>query len=310
MNHELKATIEDQPAPDANEEYLLYQTLLGAWPLDDDDAVEQPPQSFIERIQEYMIKALREAKIHSSWLNPDEEYEQSVHDFISKILSSDGSFAKDFAEFQAPIARAGMFNSLSQTLLKIAAPGVPDFYQGTEIWDFSLVDPDNRRPIDYEHRKRLLDSLRGEEAGDRASLADDLLSRSQDGRIKMFVTTGALDYRQNNRDLFEWGEYLPLQPAGDRERHVVSFARRLGEKTAIVIATRFFMRMAPSPPVGGEAWGDTAILLGDDVAGCYRDVFTGGTIRARKRPNGDEDGYELPLAEALAHLPLALLERV
>src|SRR6266542_4851678 len=111
------------------------------------------PQSFVQRIQEYMVKALREAKIHSSWLNPDEEYEQAARDFITKILLPEGPFAKDFAEFQAPIARAGMFNSLSQTLLKITAPGVPDFYQGTEIWDFSLVDPDNRRPVDYEHRK-------------------------------------------------------------------------------------------------------------------------------------------------------------
>jgi (1->4)-alpha-D-glucan 1-alpha-D-glucosylmutase len=257
-----------------------------------------------------MIKALREAKIHSSWLNPDDEYEQAVHNFISKILSSDGAFAKDFAEFQSPIARAGMFNSLSQTLLKIAAPGVPDFYQGTEVWDFSMVDPDNRRPIDYERRKRLLDSLRCVKTGDRASLADDLLRSATDGRIKILITTGALNYRRNNRDLFERGEYLPLQPAGERERHVVSFARRTGDRAAIVIATRFFIRMALSPPVGREAWGDTTVLMGDELAGCYRDVFTGKIVRARNRLNGDDHGDELPLAEALAHLPLALLERV
>jgi (1->4)-alpha-D-glucan 1-alpha-D-glucosylmutase len=134
----------------------------------------------------------------------------------------------------------------------------------------------------------------------------------------MFVTTVALNYRQNNRDLFERGEYLQLQPAGARERHVVSFARRLGDKTAIVIATRFFSRLTPWAPVGREAWGDTAILMGDELAGCYRDVFTGRTVRARKRPAGNEDreedggadGDELPVAEALAHLPVALLERV
>jgi (1->4)-alpha-D-glucan 1-alpha-D-glucosylmutase len=311
MNRDLKTAIEDMPAPDANEEYLLYQTLLGAWPL---DAAGEPPQSFVQRIQEYMIKALREAKIHSSWLNPDEEYEQAAGDFISKILTPDGAFAKDFAEFQAPIARAGMFNSLSQTLLKISAPGVPDFYQGTEIWDFSLVDPDNRRPIDYEHRKRLLDSLRDKGAGDRASLVDDLLRSPQDGRIKMFVTTAALNYRQNNRDLFERGEYLPLQPAGERERHVVSFARKIDGKAAIVIATRFFIRLMSGLPIGREAWGATAILTGDELAGCYRDVFTGRIVRSRKRPDGNEDGAEsanaLPVAEALAHLPVALLERV
>jgi (1->4)-alpha-D-glucan 1-alpha-D-glucosylmutase len=311
MNRDLKTVIEDHAAPDANEEYLLYQTLLGAWPL---DAAGGPPQSFVQRIQAYMVKALREAKIHSSWLNPDEEYEQAARDFISKVLSPESAFAKDFAEFQAPIARAGMFNSLSQTLLKITSPGVPDFYQGTEIWDFSLVDPDNRRPVDYEHRKRLLDSLRDKGAGDRTSLADDLLRSAPDGRIKMFVTTGALHYRQNDRDLFERGEYLPLQTAGERDRHVVSFARKLGDKTAIVIATRFFMRLTPGAPIGREAWGDTAILTGDELAGCYRDVFTGRVVRARKRPGGneggDEGGNELPVAEALAHLPVALLERI
>ena len=347
MNLELKTAIEDRAAPDANEEYLLYQTLLGAWPLDSDcglriaacgfmkveksernkgedfggadetnpqSAIRNPqsenPQSFVQRIQEYMIKALREAKIHSSWLNPDEEYEQAMRDFIAKILSPKGAFVRDFADFQAPIARAGMFNSLSQTLLKIAAPGVPDFYQGTEVWDFSLVDPDNRRPVDYEHRKHLLDSLRDKGADDRASLADDLLRRSPDGRIKMFIATGALNYRQNNRDLFERGEYLPLQPSGERERHVVSFARRIGDKTAIVIATRFFIRLTSGLPIGPEAWGATAVIMNDELAGCYRDVFTGRNIHARKRQNGSEDGNALPLAEALAHLPVALLERV
>ncbi len=350
MNRDLKTVIEDHAAPDANEEYLLYQTLLGAWPLDaasdcglriadcglkkeeerernkEEDfglawcrggadeinplSAIRNPQSFVQRIQEYMVKALREAKIHSSWLNPDEEYEQAARDFITKILLPEGPFAKDFAEFQAPIARAGMFNSLSQTLLKITAPGVPDFYQGTEIWDFSLVDPDNRRPVDYEHRKRLLDSLRDKEAGDRTSLADDLLRSAPDGRIKMFVTTDALHYRQNNRDLFERGEYLQLQPAGERDRHVVSFARKIGDKTAIVIATRFFIRLTPGAPILREAWGDTAILTGDELAGCYRDIFTGRSVHARKRPGANEDGNELPVAEALAHLPVALLERI
>ena len=156
--------------------------------------------------------------------------------------------------------------------------------------------------------------MRDKEAGDRRSLADDLLRSAPDGLIKMFVTTDALHYRQNNRDLFERGEYLPLQPVGERERHVVSFARRIGDKTAIVIATRFFMRLTHGGPVGREAWGDTAILMNDELAGCYRDVFTSRTVYARKRPEGNEGGEEagneLPVAEALAHLPVALLERV
>ncbi|MGE0128427.1 MAG: malto-oligosyltrehalose synthase [Blastocatellales bacterium] len=305
MNHALKTMIEDQPAPDANDEYLLYQTLVGAWPIESMD--QQRRQSFVQRIQEYMIKALREAKIHSSWLNPDEEYEQAVRDFVSNVLSSD-PFVSDFIEFHAPISRAGMFNSLSQTLLKSAVPGVPDFYQGTEIWDFSLVDPDNRRAVDYEHRKQLLDSLRASGTSDQAALANDLMRNAEDGRIKMFVTTGALNHRRNNRDLFERGEYLPLQSAGERERHVVSFARRLGDKTAIVVATRFFIRLINGghPPVGDEVWGDTAILLNDELAGCYRDVFTGRNVCTQER----RGGLGLSVAETLAQLPVALLERV
>jgi len=308
-NRDLKTMIEDQAAPDTNEEYLLYQTLVGAWPLDSPVEAYAAP-SFVQRIQEYMIKALREAKVHSSWLNPDEEYEQAMRDFISKILSADGAFARDFAEFQFPIARAGMFNSLSQTLLKITAPGVPDFYQGTEIWDFSLVDPDNRRPVDYEHRKRLLDSLRDGgrdgETDDQASRASELMRNAEDGRIKMFAVSRALNFRRDNRDLFESGEYLPLQPAGERERHVVSFARRAGDRAAIVIATRFFTRLSSGAPIGHEVWGDTAILMNDELAGCYRDVFTGRSVHSRSR----RDGNELPVAEALAHLPVTLLERV
>ncbi|MGH9769145.1 MAG: malto-oligosyltrehalose synthase [Blastocatellia bacterium] len=333
MNRGLKTMIEDQAAPDANEEYLLYQTMVGAWQPEGpirglvETQDRQTPQPFVQRIQEYMVKALREAKVHSSWLNPDEEYEQAVRDFISKILSGGGAFIGDFIEFQAPIARAGMFNSLSQTLLKITVPGVPDFYQGTEIWDFSLVDPDNRRPVDYEYRKRLLDSLlvggpadvpsdRPSDISDRpsdieddqAALAGNLMRDAEDGRIKMFITTGALNYRKNNRDLFELGEYLPLQPAGERERHVVSFARRFGDRTAIIIATRFAARLTAGshPPIGPEVWGDTAVLMNDELAGCYRDVFTGASVCALAL----QDGYGLPLAEICGHLPVALLERI
>jgi (1->4)-alpha-D-glucan 1-alpha-D-glucosylmutase len=325
LNRDLKTMIDEQAAPDANEEYLLYQTLIGVWPLDPAGAAEggQSSEAFTHRIQEYMIKALREAKAHSSWLNPDEEYEQAMRDFISKVLSSD-AFVGDFTEFQAPIARAGMYNSLSQTLLKATAPGVPDFYQGTEIWDFSLVDPDNRRPVDYDRRIRLLESLRlppqgggarsgreGEPADHEealSALADELIRDAGDGRVKMFVTSRALNFRRDNRELFERGAYLPLQTDGGRERHVVSFARKLGDKAAIVIATRFALRLTGSAerPIGPEVWGDTSVLINEELAGCYRDVFTGASVCARPR----EDGASLSLSETCARLPVALLERV
>jgi (1->4)-alpha-D-glucan 1-alpha-D-glucosylmutase len=301
LNRDLKTIIEDSAAPDENEEYLLYQTLIGAWPFAVEDGESR--QSFVNRIQEYLIKAVREAKIHSSWLNPDEEYERAVRDFVERLLAAESPFISEFAEFQAPIARAGMFNSLSQTLLKIAAPGVPDFYQGTELWDFSLVDPDNRRAVDYERRKQLLAELRASE-GEMAALARDLMRSAEDGRIKLFVTSRGLNYRMNNRELFERGEYLPLKTAGENERHVVAFVRRLGDRTAIVIATRFFSRLIDDSraPVGAEAWGDTAVALNEELTGHYRDIFTGERVCAQR--------HGLPLAEACAHLPLALLDRV
>src|SRR5581483_10679020 len=225
LNREMKKTIDGRAAPDANEEYLLYQTLIGAWPFVIDG--EDEYQSFVRRIEEYLIKAIREAKVHSSWLHSNEEYEQAVRDFVQAILDPASAFFRDFGEFQRPVARAGMFNSLSQTLLKVTAPGVPDFYQGSELWDFSLVDPDNRRPVDYAHRQQLLASLRRNESADRAALADELLRQAEDGRVKMFVTSRALCYRRDNRELFDRGEYAPLQTSGERERHVVAFARKI-----------------------------------------------------------------------------------
>jgi (1->4)-alpha-D-glucan 1-alpha-D-glucosylmutase len=299
--------------PDANEEYLLYQTLVGAWPLAPLDAADAHDE-FVERIQAYMNKALKEAKVHTSWVNPNEAYERAMREFVRAILvpCAGNRFLAEFVEFQKPVARAGMFNSLSQTLLKIAAPGVPDFYQGNEIWNFSLVDPDNRRPVDYAHRQRLLASLREEKsAQDRASLIDKLVGSPEDGRIKLYVTSRALAFRRDKRELFEQGEYLPLRASGRRAKNIVAFARRLNETEVLIVAGRFFMRLgaaaASRPPVGPEVWGDSVLSLGDQLEpGRYRDVLTGLEVSAH-----DQDGKgALPLAAVLAHLPVALLERV
>jgi (1->4)-alpha-D-glucan 1-alpha-D-glucosylmutase len=201
-----------------------------------------------------------------------------------------------------------MFNSLSHTLLKIAAPGVPDFYQGTEIWNFSLVDPDNRRPADYERCKRALDSLRASEGTNREAMAEDLLRNAEDGRIKLFITSRALNYRREHRELFERGEYTPLQTAGDRERHAVAFNRRHNGKIVIVAAARFFSKLADHAllPVGGEVWGNTAIVMNEELAGCYRDVFTGRSVCAQSR----QQTSALMLSEVFMNLPIALLENV
>ena len=145
-----KRQIDEKSRPDANEEYLLYQTLVGTWPLQ--GMASDQHAEYVKRIQAYMQKALHEAKIHSSWINPNVEYERALDSFVATALSSsaDNAFLEDFQQFQAPIAKAGIWNSLSQLLLKIASPGVPDFYQGTELWSFHLVDPDNRGPIDFD----------------------------------------------------------------------------------------------------------------------------------------------------------------
>jgi (1->4)-alpha-D-glucan 1-alpha-D-glucosylmutase len=308
MNRAHKSRVEGAEAPDANEEYLFYQTLVGTWPLAPmDDAAHA---EYVSRVQEYLHKALKEAKLHTSWINPDEAYEQAVREFVAGVLTAGegNQFLRDFAQFQRLTARCGMLNSLSQTLLKIASPGVPDFYQGTELWSLTLVDPDNRRPVDYEQRRALLATLRGAGEADGAALAEELLAQPEDGRVKLYVTTRALNFRRARRSLFSRGEYAPLGVEGRRAENVVAFARRHGEAEAVVVAGRFFTRLGVGSDgplrLSAEAWGDTALRLGDGHAGArYRDLFTGVEFDA-----GD-DGT-LPLARLLSPLPVALLERV
>jgi (1->4)-alpha-D-glucan 1-alpha-D-glucosylmutase len=266
---------------------------------------------YVGRVREYMLKALKEAKVHTSWINPNEEYERAVADFVAsaldpaKVNGEDNAFLRDFAEFQAPVARAGMLNSLSQTLLKATAPGVPDFYQGTELWELTLVDPDNRRPVDYEQRRAMLAALRDVGRGDVTEFVEGLLEQPEDGRVKMYVTARALDFRRARRELFARGQYLPLRAAGRRAESVVSFARALGGEAAVVVAARFFTRLGTGRTgplrLSREAWGDTRLHLGE-WAGRYRDVFSGREFDAG-------DG-ELRLAEVLSPLPVALLARI
>ncbi|HEX8141604.1 MAG TPA: malto-oligosyltrehalose synthase [Pyrinomonadaceae bacterium] len=307
-----KTTIGGAEAPDANEEYLLYQTLVGAWPLSQMN--EDEHREFVTRIQDYMNKALKEAKLHTSWINPNETYDAAVREFVSKILEpcERNRFLADFTEFQQTTMRAGLLNSLSQTLLKIASPGVPDFYQGTEIWNLRLVDPDNRLSVDYEHRRRLLASLLEESASvGESSLVDALMRHPADGRIKLYVTSRALGFRREHRELFTRGEYLALRVAGTRSVNVISFARKSGEREAIIIAARFFTRLGvkgsqPFPP-DPNVWADTVVLLEEQLRpGRYVDVLTG-----REFNTPDAEGRNaLRLADLLAQLPVALLERV
>ena len=307
LNQKKKPRIDDQPAPDRNEEYLLYQTLLGTWPPTPLNADEYA--AFKQRIQDYMRKATKEAKVNTSWINPHLAYDDAVQDFVSQVLD-DFLFRDDFHQFRIKIARYGMYNSLAQTVLKLTAPGVPDIYQGTELWDFSLVDPDNRRPVDYDQRRQLLGDLQAQlnaATGDRLALVEALLKTWEDGRIKLYVTQQALTYRRCHPDLFRGGQYIPLEATGVKRKHICAFERRLGHQTLFVVAPRLLTAVIPDPdvlPIGSEVWADTWLVLPpDSSARHYQNLFTRTAVTALER----EGRWCLALGEVLAHFPVALL---
>jgi (1->4)-alpha-D-glucan 1-alpha-D-glucosylmutase len=260
-NQEKKKVVRDAPAPSSDEEILIYQTLLGAWPND-----PQEEADLGARVNEFLVKALREAKQNSSWLAPNEEYERAVQTFVERILTPDSPFLGDFREFQKKLVVYGARNGLSQLLLKIASPGVPDFYQGTELWQLSLVDPDNRRPVDYARRLAMLDSLRRRDSEDRIGLIRELASDPGRGETKLFVTYKALDFRRAHRDLFARGDYLPLPVRGERSAHVCAFARVQPGQWAVAVAPRWL--------VGLTEWSDTEVMLPPGAPQEWQDALT------------------------------------
>lgn len=304
MNSRRKRTLADgRTAPDANEEYFLYQTLVGAWPLrmSSDGDREQ----FVRRIQEYMTKALNEAKVNTGWTTPNPEYQRAVEGFVERILTpstKEHSFWKRIGEFLPRVTYFGALNSLSQIVLKLTSPGVPDIYRGTELWDFSLVDPDNRRPVDYELRQQILNELRmKEEQGDTASLCRELLHSWDDGRIKMWTAMRILRFRREHPELFHEGIYEPLTAEDDRNQHLIAFQRRRDGQSVVVVVPRFTytsMKGDPRPPLGEEVWGNNALTV-PELAGELRNVITGETIAV-----GDS---RLLCRELFATFPLAVL---
>jgi len=284
--------------PDANDEYFLYQTLVGAYPLD-----EAEYASFVERIKSYLIKAVREAKVHTAWLQPDTDYEEGFLKFVEKLLepAEDNRFLPQLRQFQEWVSFYGALNSLTQTLLKITAPGIPDFYQGTELWDLSLVDPDNRRPVDFEHRFALLKEIKRGLQTNPLELLAELKQNWRDGRLKLLLITQALATRNQNQALFEAGNYEPLEVLGPLSEHIVAFARRYDHATVIVVASRFFTPLlkAGTFQTGELVWGsDTYIELPADFPTSLIDSLTGQAIQAQDA---------LPVSIALEHLPVALL---
>jgi (1->4)-alpha-D-glucan 1-alpha-D-glucosylmutase len=299
MNSGARKKIEESEVPDPNEEYLLYQTLIGIWPDTPIDAAQR--EDFIKRIQLYMDKAVKEAKVHTSWMNVNEEHDRALSEFLSSILKEGTEFIADLAKFQALIARAGMLNSLSQIILKIAAPGVPDFYQGTELWSLTLVDPDNRRPVDYASRCAMLKKMREAARRDPVATTCHLLKDLSSGAIKMYLTNRAMEFRRDNPALFMRGEYIPLNVTGPRANHIVAFARAYESKRVVVACGRFFMQLreAPPLPVDPEVWADTFIELEPGSSSSMTDVITGRTISI--------GGGRIRVAEAFAQMPMTML---
>jgi (1->4)-alpha-D-glucan 1-alpha-D-glucosylmutase len=307
MNRARKIQISDgRLVPDNNEEYLLYQTIVGALPLRMEG--ERQLLEFVERIQQYMEKAAHEAKVNVSWLNPNPEYVAALKEFVSRILSPQlrgkpNQFFESLQKFMPPVKFFGAMNSLTQTLLKLTCPGVPDTYQGQELWDFSLVDPDNRRPVNFELRSQLLESLQSQNNENTPGLIQSLLQSYQDGCIKLWLTQRMLNFRRECRELFNEGHYIPLRPHGSKEENVVAFARTHAGQFVIVAAPRLsysLMKGVESAPVG-HAWNDTSLLLDPEfTAPEVRNVFTGERVAVR-------NGHSLLCREVFAHLPFALL---
>ena len=240
-----------ETAPDPNEQILIYQSMLGAWPIEPD------------RLKQHVTKALREGKTHTNWIDVNEEYETRVRSFIDSLYSNDG-FLRDFGRFQRKIAYFGALSSLAQLVLKIASPGVPDFYRGADAWDLSLADPDNRRPVDFAARIQMLEELR------KRARPHELLKHWPDGRLKMYATWKLLNFRRAYPDLFREGEYIPLRVTGARANHIIAFARRLHEQWCVVAVPRLCASLtrSGSPPLGEKVWHGTQIELpphsGDD----------------------------------------------
>ncbi|MGE0608376.1 MAG: malto-oligosyltrehalose synthase [Pirellulales bacterium] len=327
----LKTEVDGLEAPSRNSEYLLYQTIIGTWP--DALPVGDDRAAYVARLQQYMLKVDREAKMHTSWISPNEPYEAAVTHFVRGLFedSRRRPFLEEVHELAVQVAEPGRWNSLSQLVLKAASPGVPDFFQGTELWNLTLVDPDNRHPVDYAQRRQLLDSLLDDmaaalevhnrqhavedwlaadatlpqSAGPRIeSFLQSLLEGRRDGRIKLFTTLLLLRARRQFPELFTLGDYLPLAATGPGANHLVALARQHAGQAAIALVPRLTVGLTglAGPPPIAEVWGDTSLELPPALAGLrFQDIFT------RAKVTAGSDGRTLRATDVLQRLPMALL---
>ncbi|NVJ20090.1 malto-oligosyltrehalose synthase [Myxococcus sp. AM011] len=295
------------PAPSANDIYLFLQTVVGAWPMGESQSPEAMAD-FHRRVREYMAKAIKEAKVRTSWTNPDSAYDDAVARFVDACFDVDkgATFLAEVRDFKRRIERAGQHNALGQLLLKLASPGVVDTYQGCELWDLSLVDPDNRRPVDFAARAKLLDALDAQSKEDRAGLCARLGAHLDDGEAKLFLLSRVLRLRQRHAELFRSGGYKALDLSGPRAQAAVAFVREQEDSVVLVCAPRYVLSALESPEGLAGAYENTFLDLPEAYAGMmFRDVFTGRQVR----PERGSGGVVLPLASLLSGFPVVLLER-
>lgn len=310
-----KLIIREQPIPGDNMEYLIYQTIIGIWPPGSEE-----PGDLAVRLQEYLVKAAREAKVKTSWDDHADDYEEALQKFAGSILepTGDNEFLQDMRDFQKVTSFFGALVSLAQLFLKIMSPGVPDFYQGVDLWSLSLVDPDNRRPVDFEYRRLQLAALKKKEYEDQECLVRSILENWEDGMVKLYVMYKALQFRNSHRNLFDRGEYIPVESTGRKKDYVCSFIRHEGSDWALTAVPLFAARLqlgvqepgselpALNFPLGREVWGDTVIILPQNAPVCWRNILTGEVINTV--PDIEPGAGALNLSEVLSTFPIALLE--
>ncbi|HJR43747.1 MAG TPA: malto-oligosyltrehalose synthase [Gemmatimonadaceae bacterium] len=289
--------------PDANTEYLIYETLAGVWPLDEG---HEALADLRERAANYLEKASREAKTHTSWTAPDEPAERAVAAFLQAILKDDSPFVPEMGALARRIARPGFWNALARVAVHFTAPGTPDLYQGDEMWFFALVDPDNRRPVDWANRARQLSELDGEWSGEatRQALLASMMERPEDGRVKLHVTARLLSLRRERPSLFAAGGYEPLLAAGPSAHHLFAFARSSGGEHSLTVVPRLTLGLPGDPPTGARCWGATYLPLPPELAGARWQCALSGRIVHAGTLSG---APALPLEEVLNPLPVSVL---
>ncbi|MCZ2157488.1 MAG: malto-oligosyltrehalose synthase [Bryobacterales bacterium] len=302
-NEAKRTRLADHVAPTPSEESLIYQSLLGAWPLDESELPE-----FHERFQGYLRKCAREAKEHTSWVQPNEAHESALARFVDAIFEpgKGRSFRDDFLELQASIAFYGAINALSQVVLKATAPGVPDFYQGTELWNFSLVDPDNRRAVDFRARTEMLELLKRAEAADQAGLVRDMALHWRDGRIKLFVTAKVLEFRRAHAALFSDGSYVSLSAEGPKSEHIFAFLRRWNDECCLVVVPLHLRGLLPENEslASDSLWDGTDLVLPESAPSVWKNQFVGQTCKAEGQTSAPK---RLPVSRILGSFPVGLL---